>query len=91
MFDAADLAAFVDPSMPGYVLASINGQPVGGLFRARYAESFGLIGGTAPTLRCIDSLVVSSGDSVVISGQNYIVAEKETAEPGFLLLKLETP
>ena len=31
MFDAADLAVFVDPDMPGYVSAMIDGQPVAGL------------------------------------------------------------
>jgi len=90
MFDAADLAVFVDADMPGYVSATVNGQRVNGLFRARYAETFGFVGGTQPGLRVHDSLAVLEGDSVLIGAAVYTVATIEPAEPGFNLLKLET-
>lgn len=91
MFDAADLSAFVDPSMPGYVEALINGQPVGGLFRSNYAEAFGVISGSSPAFRCLDGIPVGFGATVVIGPVTYTVAEIQPAEPGFQLLKLETP
>ena len=90
MFDAADLAAFVDPSMPGYVQALIDGQPVGGLFRSNYAESFGMVGGHQPVFRCLEQFSVGFGSTVMIGLVAYTVAEIEPAEPGFQLLKLES-
>jgi hypothetical protein len=87
-FDAADLAAFVDPSMPGYVLATINGQPVAGLFRAKYAETFGFVGGTQPTLRILGTESVAVGNPVVINAQNYTVASMSPEGQGLQALQL---
>lgn len=91
MFDAADLAVFVDPDMPGYVLALINGQPIGALFSAAYGEAFGLVGGTKPTLRVLGSVTVMEGDPVVIGSDSYLVAsiERPLGNPGMVLLRLE--
>lgn len=92
MFDAADLAAFVDPDMPGYISATINGQPVGGLFSAAYSESFGIVGGTSPSLRVLGSVAVSDGDPVVTSFGSFTVASIESplGPSGVKLLRLES-
>ena len=89
MFDAADLDAFVDPSMPGYVLATIDGQLVGGLFRERYAESFSIVCGTQTSFKVRATGSVAEGAVVVIGGRAFTVAAVEVAEPGFTTLKLE--
>lgn len=73
-FDAADLSAFVDPDMPGYVSATIDGQPVAGLFHERYEEAFGLVGGTGPVLRVVDAVAADRGSSVVIGARSFTVA-----------------
>ena len=91
MFDAADLAAFVDPDMPGYVSATINGLPVGGLFSAAYGEAFGFVAGNKPALRVLDSVPATENDAVVCSFGNYTVAtiEKSSGPQGFKVLMLE--
>lgn len=89
-FDAADFACFLDPDMPGYVLASHNGQPLPGLFRAEYAESFGLIGGNRPALRVMASASVALGDAMTIGLEAYTVAEIKPDGRGMQLLMLES-
>ena len=89
MFDAADLAVFVDPDMPCYVSAMIDGQPVAGLFRERYEEAFGIVGGTGPVLRVLDSVSVSLGSSVVVPSGSFTVSNIKPEMLGMQVLILE--
>lgn len=90
MFDAADLSAFFDPDMPGFVSATLSGQTVGGLFRERYAEAFGLVGGGDPVLRVPAATAPSEGDAVQIGARAFTVRTVKLAEPGVLALELES-
>jgi len=76
-FDAADLAAFVDPDMPGYALATIGGQPVPGLFGNGYSEAFGQMAGSQPRFRAPagDLAGVVAGSAATILGKVYAVVE----------------
>jgi len=90
-FDAADLAAFLDPTMPGYSLASIAGVPVGGLFRRPYSESFGMVGGDNPQFRALSSdlAAIAPGDSLTIEDTTYTVASVRPDGRGMLVLDLK--
>lgn len=90
-FDAADLSAFLDPTMPGYALAMINEVAVGGLFRRPYAESFGMVGGDNPAFRALsDSLLaVRAGDRIEINAAHYTVASVRPDGAGMTLLDLK--
>jgi hypothetical protein len=88
-FDAADLAAFIDPDMPGAVSAAIDGQTVVGLFRQKYEEAFGMVGGTGPALRVLDSIAVDRGSIVVIDSRTFSVVEIRDEQFGMRVLKLE--
>jgi hypothetical protein len=90
-FDAADLAAFLDPDMPGYALATVGGAPVGGLFRSPYAESFGLVGTGSPAFRALSSdlAAVAPGDSIDIRDTAYRVAAVRPDGAGMTVLDLK--
>lgn len=88
-FDAADLAAFVDIDMPGYVSATVNGQPVAGLFREQYAEAFGLVGGSTPALRVLESVSASVGNAVAIAARNFLIVNIKPELLGMKALILE--
>ncbi len=92
MFDAADLAAFVDPDMPGYISATINGLPVGGLFSAAYGEAFGFVAGNDPVLQVLPSVTAAVNDAVVCSYGSYTVASVKTPKgpAGLKVLMLES-
>lgn len=91
-FDAADTAAFFDPDMPGYALATIGGGAVDGLFSNGYAEVFGgAVGGAAPSFCCAtaDIPTVARGTAVTIAAVAYTVVGIEPAGTGKTTLRLE--
>lgn len=81
-FDADDLAAFNDPDMPGYAVATIGGVDVAGRFRAAYADVLGM-SGTRPVFSApLDELAgVDEGAAVVIGGVSYEVEEVKRPDP----------
>jgi hypothetical protein len=90
-FDTDDIAAFVDADMPGYVLATVAGVPVGGLFDNGYTEAFGMVSGRTPSLKCASSAVAAAvrGTAVVVNGANYTVALPQPGTTGFTHLILD--
>lgn len=90
-FDAADRAAFLDSTMPGYYQATIDGLLVDGLFRRPYAESFGLMSGENPSFRALSETLaaVSPGDAVDVAGASYIVAAVRPDGAGHTVLDLK--
>lgn len=89
-FDAADLAAFVDADMPGYVQATVDGIVVDALFRHNYAAGLD-ISGSAPSLLLPSSSAASAtnGTSVVVGGVSYTVSSVEADGTGMTLLRLQ--
>lgn len=94
MFDADDLAAFNDPDMPGYALASLGGIAVAGRMKLRPAESFDLVAGSlryfSGSSAELAGVVVDS--IVTIGSVDYRVQKIETPDPmasGMTLLVLK--
>jgi hypothetical protein len=89
MFDAADLAAFVDPGMPGYALASVGGTNVDVLFHAPYAGPLG-VESSNPTARCILSALPANYRTlpVVIGGVTYSIVGVQPNGRGLAVLEL---
>lgn len=90
-FDAADLAAFLDPTMPGYAVATIDEVAIGGLFRKPYSESFGLVGGDNPQFRALSSALasVAPGDCLTLEDASYTVASVRPDGRGMIVLDLK--
>jgi hypothetical protein len=90
-FDAADLALLTDPDMPGYALATIGGNGVGGLFGNAYHEALGLVGGNQPMFSAPPAALVGIvvGTGVVIGSVSYSVAKIEADGVGLSKLLLE--
>lgn len=89
MWDAADLAALIDPDMPGYALATLADQStLGVLFRNPAAEAFG-IGGTNPSALCVQTSAPPRHALIVIDGVTYKVARLEPDGKGKTRLQLE--
>ena len=82
-FDAADLAAFLDPSMPGYARAEVGGKFVDGLFRQAPAEAFGLVTGVSPSLlaRASDVEDLIDGQIVTLAGREYTAVGRRQESP----------
>lgn len=81
-FDAADLAAFNDPDMPGAVVATISSTAIAGRFRKAYAEIL-MTAGNKPTFvaAIADLAGVALDAAAEIDGINYTVAEIITPDP----------
>lgn len=91
-FDAADIAAFFDPDMPGYAVATFSGGvTVAGLFVNNYATAFGLVGGSRPALTVSAAALpsVAIGDAVAINSTDYAIAEIQPRSAGVLVMMLE--
>lgn len=90
-FDADDLAAFLDPDMPGYQQATIGEAAVGGLFRKPYAESFGLMASDSPSFRALsaDLATVAPGDDIELNAIHYVVTAVRPDGGGTTLLTLK--
>ena len=89
MFDVADLAAFVDPGMPGYALASVGGTDVDVLFRNPYAGPLG-VESSNPTARCVLAALPANYRTlpVVIGGVTYSVVNVQPNGRGMAVLEL---
>lgn len=78
-FDAADLALFCDPAMPGYAVATLSGgSTVDVLFGAPFAEVFGIVAGERPVVVCAAGIIAQKA-SVTINGTAYAAL---TIKPG---------
>lgn len=90
-FDAADLALFFDADMPGYVLATVGGVDVAGLFRNAYQEVLGIVAGASPVLLLPTASVGSAavGTSVSVGGTSYSIAEIQPDGMGLTRLVLK--
>lgn len=62
---------------------------VSGIFDKAYAEAFGMIAGNDPVFRCLSSVGMARGDTLVISGTTYTVTEIQPDGTGIDLCKLE--
>lgn len=73
-----DLADFINADTPGYVLATVGGVYVGGLFDEAYLDPFG-VAGSQPALVCARASVSSAvqGTVVVLNAVNYTVGSKK--------------
>lgn len=90
MWDAADLAALVTEGLPGYALGTkSDASTVGGIFRKAYGESFGMLGGNKPRFIVPQSSGLLQGESLVIGGVSYVIAEVEPDGTGLMALVLE--
>lgn len=89
-FDAADLALFCDPAMPGYAEATLTGgAKVNGLDGTLYAESFGIVAGNNPVFVCASG-AVSAGSSLTVGGTAYVAEQvKKTTRGGMVAVTLE--
>lgn len=89
-FDAADMALFCDPAMPGYAVATLAGGATAGvLFGAPYAEVFGMVAGNRPVIVCPDGQI-DAGDSVTVNGTAYTARQvKTTQRGGMVSIELE--
>lgn len=90
-FDADDIAMFIDPDMPGYVLASVDGVDVGALFSNAFRADLGMAG-SVPTLKLVaaDAPSVAEDSSIVIAGASYrVIGSPEPNGRGMVMLPLE--
>lgn len=89
-FDASDLAAFVDPDMPGYVLAEIHGAAVGGLLLRDLGDHFGVVGHSERTFTGADSTLAEllPGDVLTIGDVKYSVGAVHTSDGGLITVRL---
>jgi len=88
-FDAADLALFCDPGMPGHAVATLSGGgTVDVLFGAPYAEVFGTIAGERPIAVC-PAGAIASGAAVTINGVAYTAQTVKPQRGGMVAIDLE--
>lgn len=88
-FDAADLAIFCDPDMPGAKVATLaGGATVDVLFGAPYADAFGMVAGTNPVAVC-PAGSIASGASVTIDGTAYVALQIKPQRAGMVTVELE--
>lgn len=82
-FDADDLAAFNDPDMPGYAVATIGGVDVAGRFRAGPFDVMNVVEAFAPTFTAAsgDLAGVAVDATVVIDATTYKVARRHVGRP----------
>lgn len=75
-FDADDLAAFNDPDMPGYAVATIGGTSIAGRFRKSYGEAL-MVSGIKPTFvaSVAELSACAVGAAVKIGGVDYTIDE----------------
>lgn len=82
-----DLAPYLtDFAVP----ATRNGSAsVVGIFDKPYGEAFGMISGNDPVFRCLSSIGMARGDTLVVSGITYTVTHIEADGTGIDLCRLE--
>ena len=73
------------------VTATRNGtSSVVGVFDKTYAEAFGMIGGNDPVFRCLTSVGMARGNTLLIDGVTYTVTHIEPDGTGIDLCRLES-
>ncbi|SFI31390.1 hypothetical protein [Nitrosomonas sp. Nm34] len=90
-----DLSLFINEDTPGYTVATIQGQQVGGIFRNGYAEA-GMIGTSNPSFLCITEQVSELitnhengvANEIIIKGISYYAQEAEHSGDGLTRLHL---
>ena len=65
-----------------------SGQVVG-LFDKSYGEAFGIIAGNDPVFRCLSSVGMARGNTLLIGGTTYTVVSIEADGTGIDLCRLE--
>ena len=71
-------------------VATRNGsEPVTGLFDKAYGEAFGLISGNDPVFRCLTSVGMARGNTLLIGGVTYTVTNVEGDGAGWDVCRLE--
>ena len=86
--------AFVEDADPFFadfgVAVTRNGSgSVIGLFDKAYAEAYGMIAGNDPVFRCLSSIGMARGDTLLIAGVTYTVVNIEADGTGIDLCRLE--
>jgi hypothetical protein len=72
--------------------ATRNGtSTVTGLFDKAYAEAFGMISGSDPVFRCLSSVGMARGNTLLIGGVTYTVVNIEADGTGIDVCRLEAP
>jgi hypothetical protein len=89
-----NLSDFINPDTPGYVVATVDGQAVPGIFVNEYAgANLGLAGFESPSpqlhVEAADIAGVEQDDAVVIAAVNYKVASIEPDGTGITVLQLK--
>lgn len=81
---------FINDDTPGYVLATVGGVPVGGLFDDAYLDPLGM-SGSQPALLCASADVSTAihGTAVVVDLVNYTVASIQPDGTGMTRLLLQ--
>lgn len=85
-----DLDDFINADTPGYVLATIGGVSVGGLFDDAYLDPLGM-SGSQSSLLCASADVSTAvqGTAVVVNGINYTVGSIQPDGSGMTRLLLQ--
>lgn len=92
MWDAADIAALIDPDLPGYALGTkADLSTIDGLLREPYGEAFGMVGGSDPSYICAESAAPDVGSALTIDAVAYTVKRRKRDGHGLMTLDLETP
>ncbi len=85
-----DLTDFINDDTPGYVLATLDGISVEGIFDNGSAAGLGMLG-TNPTFTCASASAPSSkrNKTLVVNGTSYTVREIKPDGTGMSVLELE--
>lgn len=85
-----NLSDFINPETPGYVVATILGESVGGLFDRYYIDQFGTASSNPTVLvKAAEVPGIAINDAVAIGGVDFIVAEPpQPDELGLVRLEL---
>lgn len=87
-FDAANLAVYLDPDMPGYQVAALDGgATVGGIF-----DDGARLGVNRSLFRCrsVDAAGVRVGDAISVDSTAFRVAEKRSVNAMTVLALAKT-
>ena len=88
------LSAFLSADTPGYAVATIGADSVGGVFDSAYGDSMHMVGGYTPVFICSSADVsgIEEGQAVALGSINFTVAGIEhdhALKTGLATLRLE--
>ena len=74
------------------VSATVGGVAVTGIFDNAFGDVLGIVAGTSPSLQIVSSAAPSAavGDTVVVGGTSYTIAELQPDGTGLMRLALKT-